>query len=325
MRRYPTPGIDFEWRSDSLIFNLFRVCELFFGVPVGVRKTASVVQYEKDGRIVVERAFYTWEALLSYYEISLYSFFRTLKLPRFEFVPVVQLAAATPFGPASVPIYSFAVARDVNSAFNNGTGTTTKTFTAVNVTGSNPAVFIGLTAASSDTATGATFNSVAMAQVGNVQKPVASRFAYLYYLAGTSGNASCAVTFSAEPDFSGGVTSAYSGVASGAADSSNTGTSASASTFSVATTVVATNCWLAGWFYTGNTGIAAGTATSEVADNGNDNLGFYDSNATVGTGSQSLEVTCSVASTWAGAVASFAPAAAAGASAVRRMLMGIGS
>lgn len=311
MRRKITPGVDFEWRSDSLVFNLFRVWELLFGAPVGIRKTASVIQYEKDGRIVVERAFYTWEALLSYWEVTAKAFFRTLKLPRFEFVPVVQLKAATPFGPALVPVYSFAIARDVNSTSADATGTTTRTWPAINVTGSNPAVFLGFTAASSDTATTGAFNSVSATQVEKNQNG-ASRWSYLYYLAGTSGNASFTVDFSSSPDFCNGVESAYSGVASGAVDSSAQADATATTSITVTTTVVASNCWLAGWIYAAAVGgpIAAGSGTSAVATN-SDNLGFFDSNATVGTGSQSL-IANNMTGNWAGMIASFAPAVAAG-------------
>ena len=323
-RRIITPGIDFEWRSDSLVFNLFRVWELLFGAPYGIRRTANVAEYVKDGRLVVERAFYTWEALLSYWEVTARHFFRTLKIPKFQFVPVQQLVAVGPMGPAMIPVYSFAIARDVNSAFNAGTGTTTKTFTAVNVTGSNPAVVHGGTFASSDTLTGSTFNSVTMTNYSNQNG--AGRWSYLTYLAGTGGNASVAMTFSAEPDFSGAVTSAYSGVTPGAADSAGQADASSTTSLTVSTTVVATDCWLAGWFYVaGGTGIAAGTGASEVADNANDNLGFYDSNTTVGTGSQSMQVTAS-SGNWAGLMASFAPAAAAATGTFRRRLLtGIGA
>jgi hypothetical protein len=308
-RRRIRAGIDFQWQSRNWTYNAFRLFELLFGAPVGIRKTTMAAQYEKDGRIVTERAFFTWEALLAHAEYEIRQFLTSFSIPRFEWVPVQQLVYAHR-GMAQKPIYVLAIARDVNSIFTNATGTTTRTFATVNVTGSNPAVVHGFTAASTDTATTGSFNSVSMTQERKVQTPSA-RWSYLYYLAGTAANAACVINFTGSPDFCGGVTSAYSGVNPGAADSSTTNTATGASSLTVTTTVVANNSWLAGWWYsTAGTAISAGTGASMVANNSG-NLAFFDSNGAVASGSRSMQGTAS-SGNWGGSMLSMAPVAATG-------------
>lgn len=216
-----------------------------------------------------------------------------------------------------------ALARDANTGFQSSGGNTLN-FTALTVSASDPIIVLGFTAGTSDNITSVTAGGNAMTQIQKVQNG-SGRWSYLYYIVGESGSVSISISATDSAGFIGGVAASYTGASqTGQPDSSNTNTASSATSLTVSTTVVASDCWLAGWWYTTGTSIAAGTGASAVATN-SDNLGFFDSNATVGTGSQSMQVT-STSGNLAGLMASIAPAGAAagGAGTGRLMMMGMG-
>lgn len=110
-----------------------------------------------------------------------------------------------------------------------------------------------------------------------------------------------------------GMAASYTGTkTSSFPDSSASPTGTSATTFAPSTTVVGTGAWLVTCTANNqNNALGAGAGTvgrQGVFDNGN--LTAYvlsDSNGTVGTGSQSLNITSGSAATWQGIIASFIP------------------
>lgn len=119
--------------------------------------------------------------------------------------------------------------------------------------------------------------------------------------------------------------SSYTGAKQSAQpDSSNTGTASTAASLTLTTTVVAANCWLTGWFRNDTFGgLVWGTGT-ERGTGGAKTKG--DSNATVGTGAQTLQVNTNGQgnANWCGCIASFAPAVAATVGMSTLPLLGIG-
>lgn len=91
--------------------------------------------------------------------------------------------------------------------------------------------------------------------------------------------------------FLAGASASYTGCAqSGQPDSSNTKAEASVTTQTTSTTVVASGCWLVmnGSANSGAANVSAGTGTIKRANLNFVQYGYFDSNGTVGTGSQSL-------------------------------------
>jgi len=176
-----------------------------------------------------------------------------------------------------------------------------------------------------------TYNSVAMTLINKQDSPTPANRVWLYYLVNpASGSHSVSVTWAASQDNTTGGSGTYIGAATtGVPDSSHQDSSTASATFTPSTTVVASNCWIVGIYR--STGDAFQSISGGVNRGGTNafDCNLYDTNATVGTGSQS-PVTITAASapgnTWAGVNASFAPTAAAGTSRDARALtlLGVG-
>lgn len=203
---------------------------------------------------------------------------------------------------------------------------TSQTPTSVSVSGSNTVGFIyvvGETA--SDQVTAVTWGAAAMTKITAVQTP-SDRYSSAWWVAAPASAAAIAFvggTFWRSFSFY------YTGAAqTGQADSSNTGTSSSSGAITVATTVVASNCWYVmcqkdsagSKTYTGS-----GVLASTRADADEGGIAIGDSNATVSTGSQSGTFTQNSGTTNHGAIAfSIAPFVAAATALPYRSLVGVG-
>lgn len=291
---------DFEW-GPSIVSNCFRAFEMFFGRRFGIRKETAT--WFRNGK--VRRTHYTWESRLAHIETAIREWFWKLSYVR---VRVAYLDTGTgmrfPVG------YSFAIALDVSNKTVFGASPETVSHT---ITGSNPILFSSV-GTLNDTLNALSQNGTSFLanQVNKTSFPGGGRVGcYLHWIAGpTSGTFSCG----SSSGNLGGMTVSYSGASqTGIPDSSaETETVASGASLTMTTTVVAANCWLvaaecdaSGASYTGG----AGTTLRQTDANG---FTLSDSNATVGTGSQSLVVNMGTNSNRGGVVASFAPAGAAG-------------
>lgn len=138
-----------------------------------------------------------------------------------------------------------------------------------------------------DTITGVTYAGVAMTKITK-SPPVGSggRYLYLFHLTNPASGANDVVVSSSSSTFMSTKNASYTGCSqSGQPDSSSTKEQASGTSFSIPTTVVASNCWLSSIAQMdggGNLTAGAQTTIRSTADV----VALSDSNGTVGTGSQ---------------------------------------
>lgn len=198
---------------------------------------------------------------------------------------------------------------------NTGSGNTTQTAgtshsASISVPAGSNIIFVNAWSQFA-TPTGVTLNGVAMTKIQTGGNKAGTSFESMWYLVNPStGTQTLAVTGGGGT--TGALWSSYSGASvTGVPDSSTDYSSVSGATKTISTTVVAANSWLV-LTTADNTGNAsAGSGTTQRAYNTSWALGIYDSNGTVGTGSQSLQITRGSAFNIYATIASFAPEASA--------------
>lgn len=189
---------------------------------------------------------------------------------------------------------------------------TSQTPTSVAVSGSDTLGLVYVMGETgSDAITAVTWNGVSMSKIAAVQTP-GDRFTSVWWIA----NPASSTTIS----FTGGTfwrsfSFYYTGAQqTGQVDSSNTGTSTNSTVISVATTVVASNCWLVMCQKDnigGETYTASGSLSSIRANSDAGGIAIADSNTTVTTGSKTGTLTGTNATAeHSGIVFSIAPATA---------------
>lgn len=286
---------EFEW-SYLWTHNIFRFLGSLFGEYCGIRPN---IYTDATGEVA-----YTLEAQIALFEVYVRAILKKNFALKIVWIPQYQLAGLSQGG--MLP-YRFAIALDNYS--DNGT-VNSNTFNKT-CTGSNlglVAIHVGDINAS-DTLTGITYNAVAMLFGAN-GRFTGDRWQDMYLLAGPA-TGSNAVTSSGSTFNNLGAIS-YTGCATTSAallDSHNAAFVATNTTVTVTTTVVASGCWLVaysrgGGGYTSGTGTVRGTNPwigGDVA---------FDSNASVGTGSQSMTIN-QASSQYQYTVLSLAPVAAA--------------
>lgn len=206
------------------------------------------------------------------------------------------------------PLAMGAIAFDAHTS-STETNATTKT-TNHTASGSNSFVVADtfLDGTNADQLTGLTWNSNNMTVIDKIGRDTPTGYCYSYYYAnGTAdGNShACTATYSASHNHGLDVTS-YTGVSqSSPIDShANFSQTSEGSPHNFSTTVVATGCWLHAYLFVFNGGESAGTGTTQRS-NPDSNRFILDSNGTVNTGSQSLQLT-GVTESYAGVIFSFA-------------------
>ncbi len=203
-----------------------------------------------------------------------------------------------------------AIAYDNSTKASQSSGTS-NTF-AHTCTGSDLVLIVGtIGRVSADTITGVTYNSVAMTKITAFSGGGEGRWITLWYLANPSTGANNVVaTWSASQDFIHCGAVSYTGCKqTGIPDSFATGADAgNEASHTFTTTVVASNAWLMLWTKYGLTPAAGAGTTARQTDGSG--LGIFDSNGTVGTGSQSLIATQTSNNT-EGIIISLAPTAVA--------------
>lgn len=222
-----------------------------------------------------------------------------------------------------------AIALDAASTISAQAATTSLTFSHT-CTGANRILFVYAgNQQGTPSITGVTYNGVAMTFIARTDSQSNERTELWYLVAPATGANNVVISVSGSSKIAGGAIS-YTGAAqTGQPDSSNVSPSPTSGTsVTVSTTVVASGCWLVGCGVTGNATIAAGTGMTQRANRAGD--GSFDttitgdSNGTVGTGSQSLQITNGASDSIGLVVASFAPVAAAATALPYRALMGVG-
>lgn len=186
-----------------------------------------------------------------------------------------------------------AIAFDANSSSGDTTGTSLTW--AHTCTGTNRILWTMIGIPVADSITGVTYNSVSMTQVGKIASLALGRYIYLYYLAGPSTGSNNIVASSSGSEILRGNAASYTGASqTGIPDavSTNSGTVLSGAALTGTVTVGASGCWLVMAGYQAGGPLTAGASTTLRAQSGTSNfVGLFDSNGTVGTGSQSLNET----------------------------------
>lgn len=310
---------EFSW-SNLWVVNLFRVYESIFWRKYGIRPEGAT--YSIDDKI------YTYSYTLESYLANIEVIVRSLLKRNFGFsivrIPQMQLAGLSRGG---ISPYRFAIAYDNSLASSTGSTTSPVTLSYV-VTGSNTAIFVGYSISVISTMTGITYDSAALAQIQSdfiVTGP--GEFLGMWYLSNcNTGTKDIVYTFSSgNLDYRG--AASYSGVNPGAVDGSDGAAVIGAGNDVSTITPSATNCWHMMVCNCQNASLAAGSGTTERAQNLNA-FAFFDSNGTVTAGSPNT-ITATNTTTFGSAYvgATFAPVQAAAASGGARLLnlLGIGN
>lgn len=184
-------------------------------------------------------------------------------------------------------------------------------------TGSNRIliVFVFDSAGSTHGTTGVTYNGVAMTQIGTAQTypsgAVSSTSAWYLIAPATGVNTISVATTTASSTSI--ISMSYTGAKqSGQPDSSfkDLYNTTGHTTWSLSTTVVASNCWLVAGMVDDSNAPTAGSGTT-MRQNSGSGFGGFDSNGTVSTGSQTLNFSFSSSGKQTGIIVSIAPSVAA--------------
>lgn len=204
-----------------------------------------------------------------------------------------------------------AIARDASSSATTA-GATSLTW-AHTCTGTDRILILAI-GMNADTTCTATYNGVAMTEIGNAQRSAGGVKTFLFYLINPStGSNNIVASFGASTGADSGAVSYTGAKQSGQPDSFTATFNDATTSFNVATTVVASNCWLVGGTRMQD-GLAEPTTAGGITITESPTTGagqkttFSDSNGTVGTGSQSITWGQGGADNISGVVASIAPA-----------------
>lgn len=254
--------------------NIFRFYELIFGRKYGVRREISAVRV--NGKVY--HYCHTIESVLTFAEIKVREFFSSFKL-----VPVrIYIPQLSPVGlpPISSP-YLFAIAFDSGldaQSVNNYSFTNT----------AGDFLVVAIRTASGETVTGITYNSAALTNNTQVTFDPGDRILYMWSKKSPS-TGSNTVSITGPTFYRDLYTASYSGCDT-TTNPGNTGTNTGSGTsLSVSLTTNAAGDWLAaagrddsGNLASGTNWTPRGAATS---------IQYGDSNASVGTGSQTVQIT----------------------------------
>ncbi len=278
-------------------------------------ESVSSIEFDKKGRVIVSRKFFTKESVVVHAEGLVREFIKG-KIPKFEWVEVPQLAfAGFPSSANMKPIFSLAIAFDAAVGYFDNSGSISTFTQAQTVTGSNPILIVhpNWDAGGGQTISSVTYAGAAATHFG-VDQSQGNDIDSVYIkqapatgtnnvVVTTSGNISGSSHQMRFPILS------YSGAAQTGQPDSIASTSGSGTTTQTATTtVVAANCWLVGYARNDAELVSAGTGTTGrcIASTGRGS----DSNGTVAVGARSLQWTTVGNTSWCGHVESIAPVSA---------------
>lgn len=288
-----------EWSRESFVFNLFRIYEQIFFRDFEQRFETAVGW--NNGYTIVR--FGTIESFFCYVEGVIRGKVK-VAIPSLVFTP-----SFAPIGLRPMPSnYLFAIAYETSA---NGSGYQSASTITYSITPSGANRLMISNVFAGRTGTGHTssvvFNtSESHTKIDEQQEPDQNAYVSLWYLVNPSTGAhNNVVTFD---DSSGGISEAavYSGVAQSAPIDSQTKGSA-VTALLLTTTVVKSNCWLVAGY---RTLVGQPTATLGATQRQSEaaGAGIFDSNGTVGTGSQSMTVSnTSAGQKIAGNMVSFMP------------------
>ena len=205
------------------------------------------------------------------------------------------------------------IAFDTSTDQHSGASVTNWSF-SYTVTGANPILFVSVGTFGGPVVTGITYNSVALTKINEVQQSGTSAAVMsMWVLAGPATGAHTLAISQNSSNTSGAEADvvSYTGAKQTAQpDSSSVQSFTNATGQTGSTTVVAASSWIVwGTYYTDASATFVNGMTSRQHSSAEIGIGIEDSNATVGTGSQSFtQTTNSGTQPQMGIMASFAPA-----------------
>lgn len=283
---------EIEWSSNSWTHNIFRAYEMVFGRRCGIRCEASTSAYKVHGKLVIVKAFYTWEASIAHVETMVRGLLR--KPARFfEFVPnrVFTSRLAMTNGMKIPTGYMFAIAFDATVGKREASGATPNTVSHT-CTGSDRHLWVNTSTFTNDVLTCA-YNSVAVGAVSGAQidgVDASHNGPQLRVLiAPTTGANNLVTTDNGSGSLAVAIAS-YSGCNQTTATDGTPGTTGgSGTTLTVTMTVPTASSWVIAGMNNAIDTLVAGAGTTMRQNNLN--YGLADSNGVVATGSQSLVAT----------------------------------
>lgn len=227
---------------------------------------------------------HSWEAAVVLTEVKLREIFAALfrwkLVPVKIYLPSIQYAGFP--GITEMP-YLLAIAFDT-SVDGSTSGTNTLSWSHT-VTGSDPLGAVSLFQNNSADDITCTFNGVSMTKAGTAQQSSDTNKMSLFYLAGAA-TGTVAGTGNGSTSYMEGKSASYSG-APGGFDSSASNSPAAGTSLTLTTTVVDTDCWVVSCCRTDGFLATPTTGTRRQPGSGG-TVTIGDSNAAVGTGSQSM-------------------------------------
>jgi hypothetical protein len=316
LTRHPRYLPEIKWSNNSWTHNIFRLYEKVFWRREGIRIESSVWLEKQNGKRVIRRKIYTFEAACAWLETLIRNLFEIDWLK----VEVVSWQFAVPSQQLQIPMFSFAIALDYsNGGATVGASPATWSHTC---TGSNLflAELNGNMASSQPTTTAVSYNSVAMTNVKSLQNNASSLYceSSIWFLGSpASGANTVSVTYtigSSGVCVSGSVS--YTGCQSASTADATQGISGTAqgSGQSQTLTTVADNCWAIA--VGANTGGGGGGSMSQntfsqlwsIGPGGTGRSGAQHTNGVIHpAGATTITMTPGGATVWSIVSASFAP------------------
>lgn len=248
---------------------------------------------------------HSWEASFAILETLIRHALAWRPTPFRIYVPVLQMP-----GGVRVPASPFLFAIAVDSATQGAISTGSPKTWSHTCTGSDLMLFVQTALNStSDTVSSVTYNSTTASNPAIVATyTTGGGKSQIFYLLNPSlGSNTVSATFGTA--YFTGNSCSYSGVKqSSQPDGSGTATTNSNTTLSASFSVTALDCWIMASVANNGVATAAGSGTYLRQQGANVLGALYDTNATVGTGTQSVTVTLSSANAYCISAASFAPA-----------------
>lgn len=304
--RHPRYQPEIVWSSTSWTHNIFRAYEYLFGRRYGIRPEISAIPHGNKTYYYA----HSWEASFAIAETIIRNAFAWRPAPFRVYIPIMQMP-----GGVQIPVSPFLFAIAVDTATQGATATGSPKTWNHTCTGSDLMLFIQTAInSSSQTTTSVTYNASAATDAGVVATYTTGggKSQIFYKLSPSTGSNQISCSFTG--GYFAGNSCSYSGVKQSAQpDGSGTATTNSNTTLTASFTVTASNCWIMASVANNGVATAAGSGTYLRQQGANVLGALYDTNGTVGTGTQSVTVTLSSANAYCISAASFAPATSAAA------------
>lgn len=308
-----------RWTNKLWTPNIFRFHEYLFGRRYGIRAEASLHAQVIDGKIYIKREFYTLEALVAHFEVTLRGYlalFPSLFLnpqadidyrPAYLTFGLLGLFFTVHTNERYLPLFGLVIAYD--NADGTHIGTASSSSFSYTVTGSNPFLAVTFAGDTSGSAvlSSATYNSVSMtnANVNGTGAAGSNKKTGIMYLpAPATGANTLAVTYSTtftNTALTGAISLSGAHQVTPLDTGSGSNAPATNTTHSLTNTAASANEWQVSTMAEGKTAASDSTnQTTRWSNTSNAFSNFYGGAAALaGSGSQAVTWTTGSNQTWA--------------------------